>query len=433
MYADNTMLIKGAIVRVTSVEDVSTVVEFAAKRYVPFAVLSGGYSTNGASSTYGGIVIDLGRMNKVDVQPSSSTISVEGGAKWADVNTAAAQHGLAVVGPTVSQLGVGGTTLGGGIGWLTGKYGLVVDNLIEAQIVLADGSITTASETENPDLFWAIRGAGQDFGVITRFTFKAHPQKNDVYAGMVYLEPDKLPQLVDYVNDLDSKLEEDQGLFFGFTNSNGRTNIVLILFYNGPQDQAEKIFSPLLSLDSGRKEIGMMPYYKANELLNRTADSAGRKRLSGTSVTFPLDMGFFQTVYQHFSHVLDDYPGDGEALLFFEMLPYNKVVEVPNDATAYANRGPYYNVCSIFNWHDAKIDSKVRTLQQGLMNLIREEHIKKSGHGVNMYANYTGFEANAKDLFGDNLSRLKELKKQYDPRNVFRKWHDLLLQTGSSV
>ncbi|EEA21272.1 hypothetical protein EYB25_007453 [Talaromyces marneffei] len=423
----------GAIVKVTTAEEVSTVVEFAAKRYIPFAVLSGGYSTNGASSTYGGIVIDLGRMNRVDVQSSSSIVSVEGGAKWADVDTAAAQHGLAVVGPTASQLGVGGTTLGGGIGWLTGKYGLIIDNLVEAQVVLADGSITTASESENPDLFWAIRGAGQDFGVTTRFTFRAHPQQNDVFAGIIYLDPDKLSQLVDYVNDLDSKLEEDQGLFFGFTNTHDQTTIVVILFYNGPQDKAEKMFEPVLSLSTGRGETGMMPYYKTNRLFNRTTASEGRKRLSGTSVTLPLDMDFFQTVYQNFSHILDDHSDDAEAFLLFEMLPYTKVVEVPNDATAYANRGPYYNVCSIFNWQDVNADSKIRNLQQGLMSQIRDEHVKKRGPGVGTYPNFTGFDANARDLFGDNLPRLKELKKYYDPRNVFRKWHDLLLQTGSSV
>ncbi|EEA21271.1 FAD binding oxidoreductase, putative [Talaromyces marneffei ATCC 18224] len=374
----------GAIVKVTTAEEVSTVVEFAAKRYIPFAVLSGGYSTNGASSTYGGIVIDLGRMNRVDVQSSSSIVSVEGGAKWADVDTAAAQHGLAVVGPTASQLGVGGTTLGGGIGWLTGKYGLIIDNLVEAQVVLADGSITTASESENPDLFWAIRGAGQDFGVTTRFTFRAHPQQNDVFAGIIYLDPDKLSQLVDYVNDLDSKLEEDQGLFFGFTNTHDQTTIVVILFYNGPQDKAEKMFEPVLSLSTGRGETGMMPYYKTNRLFNRTTASEGRKRLSGTSVTLPLDMDFFQTVYQNFSHILDDHSDDAEAFLLFEMLPYTKVVEVPNDATAYANRGPYYNVCSIFNWQDVNADSKIRNLQQGLMSQIRDEHVKKRGPGVLM-------------------------------------------------
>ena len=399
-YADTTMLIKGAIVKVTTVEDVSTVVEFAAKRYIPFAVLSGGHSTKGASSTYGGIVIDLGRMNHVDVHTSSNRVSAEGGAKWADVDSAAAQHDLAVVGPTVNELGVGGTTLGGGIGWLTGKYGLVVDNLIEAQIVLADGSITTASESENPDLFWAIRGAGQDFGVITRFTFKAHPQKNDVFAGALYLNPDKLPQLVDYVNDLDSKLDEDQGLFFGFTNSRGKTTIVVILFYNGPQAQAELMFEPLLSLSTGQEEIGMMPYYKTNQLFNKAAASGGRKRLSGTSVTFPLDPDFFQSVYQNFSQILNDYSEDAEALLFFEMLPYTKVVEVPNDATAYANRGPYYNVCSIFNWQDQKADSRIRSLQQGLMSQIRDEHIKKGGPGVGTYSNYTGLSPLSITFFG---------------------------------
>lgn len=388
--SDTMMLIKGAIVKVTSAEEVSMVVAFAAKRYVPFTVLASGYSTSSASSTYGGIVIDLERLNKVQVDSSSRTVSVQGGAKWADVDAVAAQHGLAVVGATVGQLGVGGTTLGGGIGWLTGKYGLSVDNLLEVEIILADASITTASETENSDLFWAIRGAGQDFGVITKFIFKAHPQENDVFAGIIYLNPDKMPALVKFANDFDSSNDGNQGLFFGFTSSGKTITILAILFYNGPRDEAEALFAPLLSLDTIYKNIGMMPYLNANGILSGVAANEGRKRLSGTSVTFPLDLDFFQSVYRHFYDILEAYPDAGDALLFFEMLPYTEVLKVPNNATAYANRGPYYNVCSIFIWQDQNLDSKVRTLQQGLINQIREEHITKRKQGVGMYANFTG-------------------------------------------
>jgi FAD/FMN-containing dehydrogenase len=119
-------------------------------------------------------------MRKAEVDPAQKTITAQGDALWADVDEAAAEHGLATVGGTVNHTGIGGLTLGGGYGWLTGAYGLTIDNLLEAELVLADGSIVTASHTENEDLFWAVRGAGACFGVATKFVYRAHEQKNQI-------------------------------------------------------------------------------------------------------------------------------------------------------------------------------------------------------------------------------------------------------------
>jgi hypothetical protein len=391
-------LIKGVIVKVTSADEVSKVVSFATKRNIPFVVYATGYNTSGASSTYGGVVISLEKMRKVLIDPVTKTVTVQGGARWEDVNIAAAQQGLAVVGATASHLGVGGTTLGGGFGWLTGRYGLIVDNLLSVQMVLADTHIVTASETENPDLFWATRGAGQDFGVVTEFHFKAYPQKNPVYAGLLYFTADKLPKVVEFANQFDTRTDGDQGFFFGFTGFMEASAVVVMVFYNGPREKAEKFFEPLLSLDSILNETDMVPYFKANDVINRIAAIRGRKRFSGTNIRLPLDIEFVQEIYDDFNQIMKTYPGVSESILIFEMLPYIQVIKVPINATAYANRGRYYNVGSIFCWHHEELDTKMQTLQRDMMNKIRKKGVHESEQGVGVYANYTGMLATLKPV-----------------------------------
>jgi FAD/FMN-containing dehydrogenase len=152
------------VVRPNDTEEVSETVKYAVEGNIPFVVVSGGHATSGSSSSDGGMVIDLRRINHVHVDRAQKTVSFGGGCKWRDIDEACAKHGLATVGGTVNHTGVGGFILGGGFGWLTSKYGLTIDNLISAEVVLADGSIVIASEKDNPDLFWALRGAGQNFG-----------------------------------------------------------------------------------------------------------------------------------------------------------------------------------------------------------------------------------------------------------------------------
>ena len=153
------------VVQPTSALEVSISVKYATENDISLVVMGGGHSTSGASSSDGGMVIDLRRINSVQVDPTGQSVTFGGGCKWKEVDEACSQHGLATVGGTVNDTGVGGLTLGGGYGWLSSKYGLTIDNLLEVEVVLADGSVNTASEQENADLFWALRGAGQNFGV----------------------------------------------------------------------------------------------------------------------------------------------------------------------------------------------------------------------------------------------------------------------------
>ncbi|KAI4159782.1 MAG: hypothetical protein LQ342_006293 [Letrouitia transgressa] len=182
-WADTAEKEAAAILLANSTADISSTLLFAQEHNIDFAICGGGHSTSGSSSSEGGIVIDLSLMRQVTVDPSVMTITAQGGCLWVDVDEAAGKYGLATVGGTVNHTGIGGLTLGGGYGWLSGYHGLAIDNLLSVRMVLADGSLVTASDAENPDLFWAVRGAGQSFGVTVEFTYRAHEQKDPVWAG----------------------------------------------------------------------------------------------------------------------------------------------------------------------------------------------------------------------------------------------------------
>ncbi|KAJ6114091.1 hypothetical protein N7512_007536 [Penicillium capsulatum] len=385
----------GAVVQVTSSHEVSLVVAFATSHYIHFVVRGGGHSTSAASSTHGGIVINLSQMRRVLVDPASATVAVGGGARWEDVDRATAREGLAVVGCTDSAVGVAGTALGGGFGWLTGRYGLVIDNLIQLKLVLANGRIVNASETEHSELFWALRGAGQCFGVVTELVFRAYPQRSPVFGGLLYLPAERLPSVVDFINEFDSRATGDEGLFIGFTTRPPdilSTVIVALLFYNGPRADAETFFAPLLALDVINNETRERPYAEFNSIIAHLAGSGSRKCVGGTAVCLPLKPSVVQEVYKDFDHIMRSYPRVEGSTAFFELLPYSRVAQVPFDATAYANRGPYHNVAVIIRWRDAELDVRMASLKEALLRKIREcgPIPMLPGHGVGVYANYTG-------------------------------------------
>lgn len=172
----------GVAIAPTSAKEVSIAVKYATEQGIDVAVKGGGHSTAGVSSTDGGLLIDLGRMRKVDVETDKQLLHVQGGCLWLDVDEAAWKYGLATVGGTVADTGVGGLSLGGGYGHLSGGRGLVIDNTVAFTVVLANGEIKTTSKKEDPDLFWALNGAGQNFGVVTEFVLQAYPQK-EMYLG----------------------------------------------------------------------------------------------------------------------------------------------------------------------------------------------------------------------------------------------------------
>ena len=202
------------VVRPNNASEVSLALRYATEHHVlPLAVCGGRHSTSGDSSSDGGMVIDLARMRSTSVDPQAETITFGGGCAWEDVNGALWKHGLATVSGTVADTGVGGLILCGGYGYLTGRHGLALDCLLSCEVVLANGEIVIASKDENPDLFWGLRGAGPNFGIVTSFTSQAYPQ-GDCWAGFLGFPPGKLDELINFGNHFSKRTLEFQSLAF---------------------------------------------------------------------------------------------------------------------------------------------------------------------------------------------------------------------------
>lgn len=195
--------------------------KFATSNNIPLAIKGGGHNASGASSVEDGINIDLNRyFNTAKVDPEKKLVYVGGGALWGTVDKAVIAHGLATPGGTVNHTGVGGLILGGGYGWLSGQHGLVIDNLAQATVVIADGSIVTASDSSHPDLFWGIRGGGCNFGIVTEFVLRLHPQRKTVCAGMIIFPPPMLPKIAELVDGFDRA--ENEGMMIILTRGPDR-------------------------------------------------------------------------------------------------------------------------------------------------------------------------------------------------------------------
>jgi hypothetical protein len=244
----------GAIARCADVADVIACVNFARENGTLLAIRGGGHNGGGLGTCDGGLVIDLSRMRGVRVDPSARTVRAEGGCTWGDVDHATHAFGLATPTGIISTTGVGGLTLGGGMGHLSRKYGLTIDNLLGADMVLADGSFVTASAEQNPDLFWAIRGGGGNFGVVTSFLFRAHPVKM-VHAGPTLWPLERAAEVMRWYSHFLPQAPEDLTGFFAFLvvppappfpeNLHLKKMCAVVWCYLGPRERAEDVFRPV--------------------------------------------------------------------------------------------------------------------------------------------------------------------------------------------
>ncbi|KAL8804468.1 MAG: hypothetical protein Q9223_000898 [Gallowayella weberi] len=418
----------GAVAQVTTPEQVAIAIRFARQHHIEQVIRGGGHGTNGASSTDGGIVIDLSKMNRVTVDPDNMTIAAEGGCLWKDVDEAAGDYGLAAVGGTVNHTGIGGLTLGGGYGYLTGRHGLVIDNLLKVKLVNSDSEIMTASPDEHPDLFWALRGAGASFGAVVEFTYRAHQQREPVWAGMAAFSLDKLAPIVKFANDFALSANPDASFNFGFTTPPHAPGPMLVTlgFYNGLGKDGKRIFGPLLAAGPAFQNFGPMPYCKVNGLLEESAGHGGRKVIGGAACAIPFAPEFYEEIKQDLLSFIEVVPAAKESLLVFELVHHGKVQEVDGSATAFANRGPYYNAVCMTKWTDAKDDDKCRDFTFRLKEKVSEHLIKTSAvnpESIGKYLNYNDLTDGRSDqMFGSHDEKLVALKLKYDPSNVFNKW-----------
>lgn len=431
----------GIVVYVGGPEDVSTTLKFCREHNIQFVVSGGKHSVGGFSSITGGLVIDLAKLREVTVNEADMTFTAGGGCIWKDVDEGAAKYGLAGVGGTINHTGVGGLSCAGGYGWLTGRYGLTIDNVLAAEVVLADGSIVEASEKSNPDLYWAIRGAGHCFGVITRFTFRAHRQTTPIWAGqMVFSAAEHLDAVINFANELTAKGNPDVGMLMGITAPPFVRGPALVVtaFVNGSKSEGEAIFGPLLALSPIKNNCEERPYCTMNGIMNHAVDYGGRKISQGVAYTLPLQPDFIRGIVEELSFLHQEIPATRRSILLFEFYQNGEFLKVPTEATAFGYRGKHQNALIAPYWDDAKDDEKCVRWLSHMVELFRGELTRVGAQtgevaemaAIGTYANYDGLRVTPQEIFGTNYPRLVELKAKYDPTNMFNGAYDL---TGSAV
>ncbi|GAD96931.1 FAD binding domain protein [Paecilomyces variotii No. 5] len=426
-WSDGAVKRAGAVAYPTTVDDVSTLVKFAAQHNLDLAVKGGGHSTGGTSSTTGGLVIDLSRMRRVTVDTQKKLITAQGGALWQDVDDAAIEHGLATVGGTVNHTGIGGLTLGGGLGWLCGMYGMVIDNLVAAKVVVPDGRILTVSDTENSDLFWAIRGAGQNFGVTVEFKYRAYEQTTPVYFGFLTFAPDKVISVVEALNRTFENADPRGGAMCVFAQPPGAPGPVVnaVLFYNGNEESGKEYFSELFDLEPLNISASEMPYNKVNGQLNPLAQPGGRKALKVVTLASPVRPEYAASIFEMLVNQLKEEPDMASTFISIEFYDLAKTTSIPPDATSCANRGTYQPGIIGLSWTDPAKDNKFRAwgrkLQAQCIEWIKQSD-KLPNHGQALqYANYAEPDDVLTNPFGVNKQKLAVLKAKYDPQGMFDK------------
>jgi hypothetical protein len=373
----------GACLIPKSADAVSIAIKYASENDLDIAVKGGGHSTAGASSTDGGLLIDLNsHMRTTIVDVENKTIKVGGGAIWGDVDAALEPHGLATVGGTVADTGVGGLTCGGGFGWLTVKHGLVVDSLLECTVVLASGQIVKASASSNEDLFWGLRGAGQNFGIAIEFVFQAYDQ-GKMWAGFMIFPP--VPEIITAVVEASNKIftpgpdgkskataRASSGLgFVKPPEAGGQTMFFAAVVFDGPEEEGKELFKEIVDLQPVASTMSMVSYANANKLL--APPIGARVSLKGSSFELPIRPAFVISVLEAYTKFTDDVEDAKGSQIMWELLDPNKIIEVSNSAMAFANRGRHFNSAIAPLWWDEKNDEVCRQWSRDVAKMFKGE------------------------------------------------------------
>ncbi|KAJ5934080.1 hypothetical protein N7466_003627 [Penicillium verhagenii] len=431
-WSETGIKLAGVVVQPLDSADIGIALLWAQKHGIEVAVRGGGHSTAGTSSSNGGLVIDLSCMKDVTVDPARKIITAQGGATWKEVDEAGAAQGLATVGGTVNHTGVGGLTLGGGYGWLSGQYGLTIDNLLSARVVLADGKLVTASKSEHPELFWGLRGAGYNFGVVVDFTYQAYDQAEMVFSGILGFPPDKLNGVFAQLNASLAHPDSRSGaMCFLAMDPNGSGPIIIVIcFYNGSQEMGTARFAGLIDLKPVLNNLDMIPYSMVNTLQNPQATYGDRKSFKGIFYEPPIDPGFVQTIFKDFIDKIQSDSDLMQSAIILEFMDMRKICEIPLSETALASRNSTQNGIICLRWTDPTKDEEHRAWARQIQAKWKSElDVRRQDRHegeVPQYINYAEpGDSVVPNIYGENLQRLQTVKATYDPKNVFHKMHPI--------
>ena len=407
------------IVRCADVADVIQAVNFSRDNNILLAIRGGGHNGPGFGTCEDGLVIDLSRMRGVRVDPVARTARVEGGCQWGDVDHATHAFGLATSSGIVSTTGVGGLTLGGGHGYLARKYGLTIDNLLEADMVLADGSFVTVNKKKNKDLFWAIRGGGGNFGVVTSFLYQLHPV-SIVYGGPMMWHLEQAPDLLKWYSKFIVDAPEDVYGWFGFVtvppapifpeNLHLKKMCVITWCHTGPTEEAESAFKNIRNQWPAALDMaGPIPYPVLQSLFDALFQPGLQWYWKGDFFKEIND----EAIATHLQYV-NQLP---TMLSTMHLYPINGAVQkVDKKDTAWSNRDVTFSAVYAGIDPDPANKDRIAAWTKEYWNAM---HKFSSGGGYLNFMMDEGQE-NVKTTFGENYKKLVKIKKKYDPANLFR-------------
>ena len=400
----------GLILRCSGTADVVAAVRFAREHDILVAVRGGGHNVGGRAVCDDGLVIDLSPMKGVFVDPATRMVRVQGGATLGDVDRETHLHRLAVPFGVISKTGVGGLTLGGGVGWLVRRYGPTCDNVLSAEVVTAEGKVLTASDAENPDLYWALRGGGGNFGIVTSFLYSAHPVAT-VFGGLLIHPRDATPALLRAYRDFMVTAPEDLTVYAGLVSTpDGTPATALIACWIGADAEAgARALQPLRAFGTPMLDaLGPMPFPAMQSILDAGFPEGTRNYwksafVSGlTDPVIDLIVDFGNRMTSPLSALLVEFYGGASG-------------RRPADANAFGQRNADYCIGFLPQWTDAAEDADHIGWARAASEAIRPH--ATGGYLLN-YLSEEGPEV-VRAAFGPNYDRLREMKTRYDPENFF--------------
>lgn len=402
------------IAQCRSTADVAEAVKLTQKLGLELAVRGGGHNVAGRATIDGGVMIDLAPMKAIQVDTSARTVRAQGGVTWGELNRATQQHGLAVTGGVVSSTGIAGLTLGGGLGWLMGKHGLALDNLRCVELVSAEGEMMRASNEEQPDLFWAVRGGGGNFGVATTFEYQLHPVGPTVTGGLLAHPFDQARGVLRFFRDRTASLPDEHVLFGTLAHApdgSGTKLAALVTCHCGSLAAGEKETLPLKQFGAPILDaLGPMSYCDLNTMLD-AGYPKGALNYWKSSFLRQLSDDAIDTMIECFSHC----PAPMGQLLLEQV--HGAATRVGAADTAFPHRTDGYNFLVLSQWMDARLTDRC-------IAWARETYAAmKPFVAAGRYVNYLDDDEPGDPVsaaYGPNYPRLREVKRKYDPKNLFR-------------
>jgi FAD/FMN-containing dehydrogenase len=401
------------IIQCQSAQDIITAVRLAQEKNLVLSVRGGGHNVAGSAVCDGGIMIDLSTMRRVQVDPEQLTVKAQGGATWGDVDQATQAFGLATPGGIISSTGIAGLTLGGGVGWLVRHFGMSCDNLVEAEMVTAGGELVKASTSENPALFWGLRGGGGNFGIVTSFTYRLYPV-SAVLGGMILHPIEDAKKVLQFYRQFMQTAPKELTLYVGLVHTpEGIPVIAFIGCYSGDLKEGEAVMKPLREFGSPMADMVQAQAFVQMQTMLDAAFPHGYRYYWKSGFLEALSDEAIDTIIHHaragtspFSSVVLEFYGGAAA-------------QEPLGGTAFPHRQEQFNLVIVSCWQQPEEDGNhihwARAFWQAMLPYF--------SHRV--YVNYVqvlGVEGEEKlrEGYGEHYDRLLALKRKYDPQNVFR-------------